>query len=69
MTIFFRSHFFFNNFLSKKLFKFRFFKIGPTSGKQHQQNFLKCSKRSGSDNSLLFLFSNGCSSAAIKFNK
>jgi len=36
--------------------------------KQHQ-NFLKCSKRSASDSSLLFLFSNACGSAAIKFNK
>jgi len=39
------------------------------SVKQHQKRFLKFSKRSGSDRSLLFLFSNGCSSAAIKFNK
>jgi len=43
-------------------------KIDPTSVKQ-DQTFFKCSKRSGSDSSLLFSFSTGCGSAAIKFNK
>jgi len=33
------------------------------------KHFFKCSKRSGSDSSLLFLFRNGYGSAAIKFNK
>jgi len=50
-------------------FNVRFFKIDPTSVEQHQKVFFKCSKSSGSDSSLLFLFSNGYSNAAIKFNK
>jgi len=43
-------------------------KIHPAPVKQHQK-FLKCSKRSGSHSSLLFLFSNGRGSTAIKFDK
>jgi len=55
-------------FFKKKL-KVRFFKIDPTSVEQHKKAAKGAVANSGSDSSLLFLFSNGCSSAAIKFYK
>ena len=57
----------------KKTFQGQFFKIDPTSVKQDQKIFLCAAKgeiaNSGSDSSLLFLFRNGCGSAAIEFKK
>jgi len=59
---FFHITFFLTTFF-KKHFKVRIFKIDPTSVKQHQI-FLSAAKgavaSSGSDSSLLFLFSNVC---------
>jgi len=70
MTLFFRSRFFFNKFLQNNIV---FSKIERTSVKQDQNFFKRAAKgavaNSGSDNSLLFSFRNGCGSAAIKFNK
>jgi len=47
MTIFFRPRFFFKTSYKKNISRLGFSKIDPTSVKQ-DQNFFKCSKRSGS---------------------
>jgi len=66
MTIFFRSRFFLSNFFENNISRLGFSKLILRQWRQHQKIFLKCSKRSGTDSSLLFLFSNWCGSAAIK---
>jgi len=62
MTIFFSSRFFLKNFFQKnfqgKIFQNRSYVSKATP------IFFKCSKRSGSDSSLLFFVSNGCGSTA-----
>ena len=72
MTISFRSRVFFNNFLQKNISRL-IFKNRSYVSKTTPKIFLSAAKgavpNSGSDSSLLFLFRNGCGSAAIKFNK